>query len=326
MGDFNGIGPEVILKSLETADLSRITPLIVGSEAVLLYYRTLLGSDVEWHLMKSAEDIRPNAVNLMSIREPDRASVRPGHISKSAGLLSMEAVGRAIELCMDRVCHALVTAPISKEAIGKAGYNVPGHTEFLAEKTRCSQFMMILASGSLRVGLITGHIPLHRVSESISEELVTEKLNTLDQSLRKDFGIEDPKIAVFGLNPHAGDGGVLGDEELRVIEPAIEQGRKAGIQAEGPFPADGFFGSRLQDQYDAILATYHDQGLIPFKALTFGSGVNFTAGLPIIRTSPDHGTAFNIAGRGEADPSSFTAAYRLASQMARRTIQDSVEG
>jgi 4-hydroxythreonine-4-phosphate dehydrogenase len=325
MGDFNGIGPEVILKSLETANLAHSTPLILGSETVLHYYQSLLKTDVKWQLIESIGNIQPDAVNLMSIWEPDPGAIDPGHVSKPAGALSMESVERGIELCLENACHALVTAPISKEAIGKAGYSYPGHTEFLAEKTGCSRFMMILASNSLRVGLVTGHIPVSQVSSSISEDLILDKLHTFNQSLRNDFGIEHPKIAVFGLNPHAGDGGVIGDEEIRIIEPAIGKAQEAGILAEGPFPADGFFGKRHQEQYHGILAIYHDQGLIPFKALTFGSGVNFTAGLPIVRTSPDHGTAFNIAGLGEADPSSFTSAYRLAAEMAFRKFQSSVK-
>lgn len=316
MGDYNGIGPEVALKSFQNQESYNHTPLLLGHESVWRFYALRLGLKFDFNVVAEARDAEPGKINILNTSVKKLVSLNPGSISPDAGRCSMEAVQKGIELCMDQTCDALVTAPISKESIQKAGYDVPGHTEFLAKKTGTSDYMMILASGDLRVGLITGHIPLKEVAGSLRKEQIIRQIDTLNQSLKRDFGIPSPRIAVFGLNPHAGDGGVLGMEEIDIIAPAIQAVISRGITAEGPLPADGFFGSRLQEKFDGILAMYHDQGLVPFKALTFGSGVNFTAGLPIIRTSPDHGTAFGIAGRNIADERSFDTAYRLACKMA----------
>lgn len=316
MGDYNGIGPEVALKSFQNRKFGNHTPLLLGHESVWRFYASRLDLNFDFNVVAGALDADPNKINILNTSVKKLVSLNPGSINPDAGRCSMEAVQKGIELCMDQTCDALVTAPISKESIQKAGYNVPGHTEFLAEKTATSDYMMILASGDLRVGLITGHIPLKEVAGSLRKEQIIRQIDTLNQSLKRDFGIPKPRIAIFGLNPHAGDGGVLGMEEIDIIAPAIQASVARGINAEGPLPADGFFGSKLQEKFDGILAMYHDQGLVPFKALTFGSGVNFTAGLPIIRTSPDHGTAFGIAGRNIADERSFDTAYQLACEMA----------
>jgi 4-hydroxythreonine-4-phosphate dehydrogenase len=315
MGDFNGVGPEVILKHLSKMDLSSSTPLLIGSETVFQFYEKSLNIRVARHRISETSEIEEGSVNILSISDIDESDIQPSKISKSAGLAAMKAVEYGINSCLAGQADALVTAPISKEAIHKAGYIYPGHTEFLAEKTGTELVTMILATDQLRVGLQTGHIPMKEVSGSINSNDIVYKIESLDKSLRENFGIDHPKIAVLGLNPHAGDGGVLGTEETEFIQPAVNEVHKKGIHAEGPFPADGFFGSRKHTQYDAILAMYHDQGLIPFKALSFGKGVNFTAGLPIIRTSPDHGTAFDIAGQNKANPDSFTSAYNLAVKM-----------
>jgi 4-hydroxythreonine-4-phosphate dehydrogenase len=315
MGDFNGVGPEVILKHLSKMDLSSSTPLLIGSETVFQFYEKSLNIRVARHRISETSEIEEGSVNILSISDIDESDIQPSKISKSAGLAAMKAVEYGINSCLAGQADALVTAPISKEAIHKAGYIYPGHTEFLAEKTGTELVTMILATDQLRVGLQTGHIPMKEVPGSINSNDIIYKIESLDKSLRENFGIDHPKIAVLGLNPHAGDGGVLGTEETEFIQPAVNEVHKKGIHAEGPFPADGFFGSRKHTQYDAILAMYHDQGLIPFKALSFGKGVNFTAGLPIIRTSPDHGTAFDIAGQNKANPDSFTSAYNLAVKM-----------
>jgi 4-hydroxythreonine-4-phosphate dehydrogenase len=315
MGDFNGVGPEVILKHLSKIDLSSSTPLLIGSETVFQFYEKSLNIRVARHRISETSEIEEGSVNILSISDIDESDIQPSKISKSAGLAAMKAVEYGINSCLAGQADALVTAPISKEAIHKAGYIYPGHTEFLAEKTGTELVTMILATDQLRVGLQTGHIPMKEVPGSINSNDIVYKIESLDKSLRENFGIDHPKIAVLGLNPHAGDGGVLGTEETEFIQPAVNEVHKKGIHAEGPFPADGFFGSRKHTQYDAILAMYHDQGLIPFKALSFGKGVNFTAGLPIIRTSPDHGTAFDIAGQNKANPDSFTSAYNLAVKM-----------
>jgi 4-hydroxythreonine-4-phosphate dehydrogenase len=315
MGDFNGVGPEVILKHLSKIDLSSSTPLLIGSETVFQFYEKSLNIRVVRHRISETSEIEKGSVNILSISDIDESDIQPSKISKSAGLAAMKAVEYGINSCLAGQADALVTAPISKEAIHKAGYIYPGHTEFLAEKTGTELVTMILATDQLRVGLQTGHIPMKEVPGSINSNDIIYKIESLDKSLRENFGIDHPKIAVLGLNPHAGDGGVLGTEETEFIQPAVNEVHKKGIHAEGPFPADGFFGSRKHTQFDAILAMYHDQGLIPFKALSFGKGVNFTAGLPIIRTSPDHGTAFDIAGQNKANPDSFTSAYNLAVKM-----------
>lgn len=317
MGDFNGIGPEVALKTLINNPQNGTTaPVLIGHPEVCTFYLKRSDLDAKVLSIDDISDAKEGRINMLCLNGLPDPDIKPGAISESAGLWSMKAVEKGVELCMDGSCDALVTAPISKESIQKAGYNFPGHTEFLADKTDTSEYMMILASEGLRVGLITGHQPLKEVAGSISRDGIRRKLDVLNRSLKRDFGIEKPKIAVFGLNPHAGDGGVLGTEEIDIITPAIQSAVADGIDAKGPFPADGFFGNRMQDDYDGILAMYHDQGLVPFKALTFGSGINFTAGLPMIRTSPDHGTAFGIAGNNRADERSFAAAYSLACRLA----------
>ncbi|PWN07060.1 4-hydroxythreonine-4-phosphate dehydrogenase PdxA [Rhodohalobacter mucosus] len=317
MGDYNGIGPEVILKSFSSSFPSGEAVVILGHPDVFSYYANTLDMAPGLNVIDSLDRAQHGSLNLLQCCDDGDITLSPGTISESAGRAAMKAVEYGIDACLSGDADALVTAPISKEAIHKAGYTVPGHTEFLAEKADTRQFMMILASGNLRVGLVTGHIPLQNVSAEITPELILNKLETLHLSLMRDFGINKPRIAVFGLNPHAGDGGVLGTEEIEIITPALARAEESGIEADGPLPADGFFGSGLQKKYDGILAMYHDQGLVPFKALSFGSGVNFTAGLPFIRTSPDHGTAFGLAGENRADARSFSEAFRLASDMVR---------
>lgn len=320
LGDCNGIGPEIILKALSGIDCTQSTPIIIGSSSVLEFYKSELSIDLPlYSVSNSKTDL--NIDSGFGVYEVvDSASIipTPGAQSPESGLLAMKAIEMAIELCVSEDIHAMVTAPISKEAVNLAGYQIPGHTEFLAEQTHADSVLMMLVNNALRVALVTGHIPISKVAQSITEEVILERLTVLDKSLKEDFLIENPSIAVLGLNPHAGDGGVIGTEEIEMITPAIKRAQKNGISASGPFPADGFFGQKLHLKYDAILAMYHDQGLAPFKLLSFGSGVNFTAGLPIIRTSPDHGTAFNIAGKGIADPSSFIEAYNLAVKLAKK--------
>lgn len=244
-----------------------------------------------------------------------------GSITAEGGHLAMRAVERAVEACLAGTVDAMVTAPISKDAVQRAGFDVPGHTEFIAEKTGSPRPTMMMVAGGLRVGLVTGHIPLTEVPEAVTEEAILEKLRVIDASLRDDFAIEQPKIAVFGLNPHAGEGGAFGAEEEEIITPALRAARQEGFRVEGPLAADGFFGTQLDADYDAALAMYHDQGLVPFKALAFDHGVNYTAGLPIVRTSPDHGTAYGIAGKGMALPGSTRNALELAVAIARHRRQ-----
>lgn len=319
-GDINGIGPEIILKALGQIDLSESSPLIIAPKKVLDFYAKDLKLAIQLNRCEFIDQIDPEHINLLDM-PVEKLQITPGSQSQQSGEIAMQSIELGIELANIEVTHALVTAPISKEAVNMAGYKIPGHTEFLAQQTGSEEVLMMLVNEALRVALVTAHIPISEVSKTITEELILRKLSILNRSLKNDFGIESPKIAVFGLNPHAGDGGVIGEEEIDVIIPALKKARSSGIDALDPFPADGFFGQRLDKEFDAILAMYHDQGLAPFKLLSFGKGINFTAGLPIIRTSPDHGTAFNIAGRGIANPSSFIQAYNLAVQLAKQKYE-----
>lgn len=316
MGDPGGIGPEVILKTIHEFGTAKATPLLLGNSSVFKFYADSIGFDLDIHIVENASDVVPGQINLIESAAMD-PEIRPGRLEAVNGKAAMQSVAKGIEACLSSSADALVTAPISKEAITRAGYRVPGHTEFLAEKTGTDQVLMMLVSGPLRVALATIHVPLRDVAGLLTPELLTTRLQILHNSLRTDFNIPEPKIAVFGLNPHSGDGGVIGREEIDLITPVIEKLNHSGYSLSGPFAGDGFFGKQMQNKYDAIFAMYHDQGLIPFKALTFGKGVNFTAGLPIIRTSPDHGTAFDIAGTNSADHRSFLSAYSLAIEMAQ---------
>lgn len=320
IGDFNGVGPEIILKALSHVDLRISTPLILAPKEVLDFYARKLSLKVELNVCSYLDEIDTSYINLLNF-ETDTLDINPGFQTEQSGLISMNSIELGIELTKAEISQAVVTAPISKEAVNLAGFKIPGHTEFLAEKTDTESVLMMLVNDGLRVALTTAHVPISKVSSAITESLILEKLGLLHESLKKDFNITDPKIAVLGLNPHAGDGGVIGSEEIDTIVPALEKASQSGLYAAGPFPVDGFFGQKLYKNYDAILAMYHDQGLAPFKLLSFGSGVNFTAGLPIIRTSPDHGTAFDIAGFGKADESSFVQAYELAVDLANRRYE-----
>lgn len=313
IGDINGIGPEVIIKSLQKHPLENITPIILGTSNVLEYYCDNLSISLPFNKIDDISRVHEDGINVLTIfDDPD---IEPGKLSEEAGKWAMHAVEKGIALCQSGQADALVTAPISKKAVNLAGYHIPGHTEFLADKTSTTDFMMMLVHESLRVGLVTGHIPISEVSSTLSQSSIEKYIEVMHKSLLSDFGLPNPRIAVLGLNPHAGDSGVIGTQEQDIIIPAIKQMQIEGLNVSGPYPADGFFGNKKNEQFDGILAMYHDQGLIPFKTLSFGGGVNFTAGLPIIRTSPDHGTAFDIAGQGKANPSSFTEAFNLASKL-----------
>ncbi len=321
LGDPNGVGPEVVLKCLADSRLMKfMEPLVVGSAHVLKVHANKLGyRDLRIHVVQQPpERLQEGGLTVLDVARGEKPDVQFGQVTEAAGRLAMQAVEAATDLCLQGQAEALVTAPISKEAIARAGYEEPGHTEFIARRAGCEAFTMMLVSDELRVGLVTGHIPIWDVPKRITREAILEKMRIISASLRHDFGVERPKIAVLGLNPHAGDGGVLGREEDEAILPAIERSCEEGNLVFGPFPADSFFGIGAYRLYDAVLAMYHDQGLIPFKTLAFESGINFTAGLPIVRTSPDHGTAFNIAGEGKASPGSMRSALYLAVDVARR--------
>lgn len=310
-GDPNGIGPEIVIKLLQKIRLENTAVLIIGHPGVFEFYTAPHPPFRQMQLVKSAADIDEAGIYILP-PECDAPVPEPGQTAAHTGAYSMKCVEKGIQLCMNQQAQALVTAPVSKEAIHLGGYNVPGHTEFLAQKTGAGDVLMMMVSETMRVALATGHIPISGVAGSLNTGLLMKRLGTLHASLVKDFGIQNPGIAVTGLNPHAGDGGVLGREEIEIIIPAIQMAREAGIEAAGPFPADAYFARNYPGKHDAVLAMYHDQGLIPFKSTDNGRGINFTAGLPIIRTSPDHGTAFDIAGKDMADPNSMMAAFELA--------------
>lgn len=317
IGDINGIGAEIVLKALKSFDLTHSTPVILSPKSVVEFYAKTFDFDPEYVVVSSVEEIKPGVINVLDLWDIDIQPV-PGVQNAFGGKTAMESIEHAIRLTKEQTTKAMVTAPISKEAVNLAGYKIPGHTEFLAEQCGVESVLMMLVTKELRVALVTTHVPIADVAKHISEVGIIEKLELLDYSLKNDFGIETPEISVFGLNPHAGDGGVIGTEEIDIITPTLQTAKAMGYNVTGPHPADGFFGQQAYKHSDAILAMYHDQGLAPFKLLSFGSGVNFTAGLPIIRTSPDHGTAFNIAGKNQANPSSFTEAYELAVQLVEK--------
>lgn len=320
-GDYNGIGPEVIIKTLQSRDLEGITSIILSSAKVIDFYLDTLDEHLEYRSIQSMDEVTDGAIYVLETYGDEDEPVKPGGFTRQSGNCAMLAVEQGIELCKNGKADALVTAPISKEAVNLAGYQIPGHTEFLAERTETDDFMMMLVHDKLRVGLVSVHVPLAEVPKHISTAAVSKYITVMHRSLQRDFDIAAPEIAVLGLNPHAGDGGIIGSEEKELIAPALERARAQGKTVTGPHPADGFFGTRKYEQCDGILAMYHDQGLIPFKTLSFGAGVNFTAGLPIIRTSPDHGTAFDIAGTNQANPSSFREAFDLAARLAKNRKQ-----
>jgi len=392
LGDYNGIGPEVILKAFQYNQLQRVcTPVIYGSMRVLNRYRNLLNLK-DWnlngiqnvgqasHKMTNVitcwnENARPTPVpetipdpttpsepvasienkegqdepgdtgsdaqtpigseTQLAVVEPTPPiesvqteaapqpapfthEIQPGKVTPEAGQAALACLERAVEDLKAGKLDALITGPINKHNIQSETFKFPGHTEYLAEAFGVPDDLMFMVGETLRVGVVTGHVPLAKVRQHVTRNAIHQKLNMMMQSLKVDFGIEKPRIAVLGLNPHAGENGLLGTEEQETISPVIEDWRKKGELVYGPFPADGFFGTRGYRKYDAVLAMYHDQGLIPFKAIAFEEGVNFTAGLPIVRTSPDHGTAYDIAGKNIADETSMIQAIYLACDVARR--------
>ncbi|MFO8099719.1 MAG: 4-hydroxythreonine-4-phosphate dehydrogenase PdxA [Salinibacter sp.] len=320
LGDPNGIGPEVVLKSLHDPGLMpSMTPVLIGSAHVMRVHADMLGfSDLDIHVVDEVpDDVPPGDVALLDVAEEPEPPVTFGTTSADGGRLAMRAVERAVDACLAGTVDGMVTAPISKEAVRKAGYDVPGHTEFIAERTNAAKPTMMMVAGGLRVGLVTSHVSLSAVPSLVTESAILEKIRVLDEALRTDFAIDDPKVAVLGLNPHAGEAGAFGQEEESTIAPAVAAAREEGFRVDGPVAADGFFATQLDADYDAVLAMYHDQGLVPFKALAFDHGVNYTAGLPIVRTSPDHGTALGIAGKGMALAGSMRSALEVAVAVAR---------
>lgn len=313
IGDINGIGPEVIIKALSDSRLLLdCTPVIYGSNKTLAHHKKLLdNTEFVYQSCKSADDARPRKINVVNLWD-DEVHFDLGKATETGGKYAYLSLESATQDLASGKIDVLVTAPISKEAMGKSGFKFPGHTEYLASLAGEDEALMVMVSGDLRVALVTSHIALKEVSAALTKDKIYQKIVMFEKSLRKDFGILRPKIAVFGLNPHAGENGKMGSEEQEVILPAINQAKSEHILAFGPYPADGFFGSNARNQFDGVLAMYHDQGLAAFKALAFEDGVNFTAGLPIVRTSPDHGTAYDIVGQNRASELSMLSAIYLA--------------
>jgi len=321
IGDVNGIGLEIIIKTLADSRIyDYCVPIVYGHTKVASFYRrTTHLEDLNFfvinHPSESKRDHKkPNMINCWE----DDIKIEPGIPNAEVGKYSFISLERATADLLNGDIDALVTAPINKDTIQSDQFNFPGHTEYLQEKGGADESLMFLISDTLKVGVVTGHIPLAKVAETITVEKILTKLNLMNSSLINDFWIRKPKIAVLGLNPHASDNGLIGHEEQNFIIPAIEEARNSNILAFGPYPADGFFANGTYLQFDAVLAMYHDQGLIPFKHIAFESGVNFTAGLNFVRTSPDHGTAYDIAGKNEASEMSFREALFAAIHIVKR--------
>jgi len=311
-GDFNGISYEVIIKSLaDNRILDFFTPVIYGLSRVMSYNRKNLNLNTfSYNTVKNSASIRNGKINLINLNE-EEIKIEFGKSDSNAGKYAHIALDRAVTDLKEKRIDAIVTAPINKENIQSEEFIFPGHTEYFAKQFETEDYLMLMVSDSLRIGTVTGHVALKEVPNLLTEELITSKIKVLENSLKVDFGINRPKIAILGLNPHAGENGNIGTEEIDIITPAIISAKKKGILAFGPFPADGFFATDYA-KYDAILAMYHDQGLIPFKTLAFDDGVNYTAGLPYVRTSPAHGTAYDIAGENNASCKSMVSAMYLA--------------
>lgn len=316
LGDINGIGPEIVIKTLaDSRLLDMVTPVVYGSSKVISYYRKVLkGIDLQYKYMQ--DKAQTDTINVVNCWQ-EVIEIQMGQETPEGGRAARLALLKAAEDLQAGLIEGIVTAPINKHNTQAEDFNYPGHTEFFTQTFKAADSLMFLCTEGLRVGVVTGHIPLKDVAATITPQRVLSKLQIMEKSLREDFGIGKPRIAVLGLNPHAGENGLLGKEEEEIIKPVINQFKEKGKLVFGPFPADGFFGTGQYKKYDGILAMYHDQGLIPFKTLAFEQGVNYTAGLPIVRTSPDHGTAYDLCGQGTASERSFREALYLACDIVR---------
>ena len=320
-GDFNGVGYEIIIKALsDNRILDFFTPIIYGLAKVMSFNKNNLGlNDFNFNLIKAASNAKNNKVNLISLNEED-IKIEYGKSNNLAGKYSHLALSSAVEDIKSKTIDLIVTAPINKKNIQSNEFNFPGHTEYFVNEFGVKDYLMLMVCDDLRIGTVTGHIPVKDISDKLTKDLISSKLNVLEESLKVDFGIVKPKIAVLGLNPHAGENGDIGKEDIDIISPIILNSKRKGSLVFGPFPADGFFAGDYT-KYDAVLAMYHDQGLIPFKTLAFENGVNFTAGLPFVRTSPAHGTAYDKAGKNKASPNSIRSALYLGVDIHRNRIK-----
>ena len=311
VGDLNGIGSEIIMKTFEDSRmLEMCTPVIFANVKILSFINRNLNLKVVFHGIDKLDQIVTGKINVLNVWK-EGIDLNFGVNDETVGKYAIKSFVEATKALKEGIIDVLVTAPINKYNIQSEEFKFPGHTDYLDKELEGSA-LMLMVQDNLRVGLLTDHIPVNEVAKHLTEELIVQKINTIKNTLIQDFTINKPKIAVLGLNPHAGDNGVIGKEEEEILKPTLKKIFDNGTLVFGPFPADGFFGSNQYEKYDAVIATYHDQGLIPFKTLSFGKGVNFTAGLNKIRTSPDHGTAYDIAGKNIADYNSFKEAVYLA--------------
>ncbi len=320
IGDLNGIGSEVILKTFEDARMLELcTPVIFANVKILSFIKRNLESTVGLHGIDKLEQLVPGKINVLNVWR-EGVDLNLGTNDDKVGEYAIKSFVAATKALKEGLVDVLVTAPINKYNIQSEEFKFPGHTDYLDQELE-GDALMFMVQDNLRVGLLTDHVPINQVASKLTEDLIVKKINTVKQSLIRDFSINNPKIAVLGLNPHCGDGGVIGKEDEELIRPVLKKLFDQGTMVFGPFPADGFFGSGHYEKFDAVIAAYHDQGLVPFKTLSFGKGVNFTAGLSKVRTSPDHGTAYDIAGKGMADYNSFKEAVYLAIDVYRSRIQ-----
>jgi 4-hydroxythreonine-4-phosphate dehydrogenase len=326
LGDVNGVGPEVVIKALADHRLFNIiTPVLYGSAKVISFYKKMLNiEEFNYTQVRNKGQFAPKSINVINCWD-DTLEINPGKSSKQSGKAAFIALKQACEELKEGVIDALVTAPIDKQTIHSDEFPFTGHTEYLTQFFGATESLMFMVSESLRVGLVTEHIPVKDIAMAVTREKIEAKLRIMEQSLRKDFGIAKPRIAVLGLNPHAGDGGLIGQEEEQMIKPLIADLKNKGKLIYGPFSSDGFFATGSHSKYDAVLAMYHDQGLIPFKSIAFEEGINFTAGLSVVRTSPDHGTGFGIAGKNQANESSLRLAIYRAADIFRSRSEPSTE-
>lgn len=314
IGDYNGIGPEVIIKAVEDNRLLRFFTVVVycDSRIISFYRKSLNLQNFNYNQINSIDKVHHRRFNVLNVSAGDELEISPGNGNKQSGSYALLSLKAAMEDLKSGKLNALCTAPLSKELVQSDAFKFPGHTEYLTQEDGAQESLMLLVNDDLRVGVVTGHIPIKEVPAALTADKIKTKLKILLKSLKHDFGKSKPRVAVLGLNPHAGENGLLGKEEEEVISPVINKLKKDGHLVFGPYPADGFFGSAQFKSFDGILAMYHDQGLVPFKNMAFESGVNFTAGLSFVRTSPDHGTAFSMAGTGSADPASLRNALLTA--------------
>lgn len=322
IGDLNGIGLEIIIKALSDSRIvEQCTPVIFANNKVINFYRkTLTDINLTYFITKEIQNLNPKQVNIFTTWEED-VTITPGEATAKGGQYALKSLESAVQALKEKNIDALVTAPINKHTIQSEAFHYSGHTPYLRDSFDQKDVVMLMCAENMRVAVVTEHVPVKEIATHITKEAILSKLTLINESLKKDFGINKPKIAVLGLNPHAGDDGLIGDEEKNIITPAIVEANKKNIMSFGPFPADAFFARASYNHFDAVLAMYHDQGLIPFKSLAIGEGVNYTAALPIVRTSPDHGTAFDIAGKGMADSASLLEAIFLAIDIHRSREQ-----